>query len=83
MATTSQHLVSGYNWIVVNPNLLGGAPTVKGTRISVAQVLELLAAGMTTEELVQDYPGFPKDCIHDVLKFAAHQVGKLGTDSAA
>ena len=54
------HADLGYQWIVSHPNLLGGQPTVKGTRISVSQVLECLSIGMTSEEICEDYPGFLK-----------------------
>ena len=61
----------GYQWIVYHPALLGGKPAIKDMRISVAMVLESLAIGMTADELEEDYPGFPKECIPEVLKFAA------------
>ena len=64
----------GYKWIVCYPGLLGGKPTVKGTRISVSQVLECLSIGMTSEEISKDYPGFPKESISEILKFAANHV---------
>lgn len=65
--------IPGYTWIVYDPDLLGGKPAIKGMRISVSLVLESLAIGMTAEELADDYPGFPKECIPEVLKFAARQ----------
>ena len=43
----------GYQWVVHHPDLLGGQPTVRGTRISVSQVLEFLAVGMTPEEIAR------------------------------
>ena len=65
-----------YQWIVVNPNLLGGKPTVKGTRISVALVLQCLAEGMSAEDIASDYPGFPAEAVPEVLKFASKQTDK-------
>ena len=65
---------SGYKWIVYHPDLLGGAPTIKGTRISVSQVLECLSIGMTAQEISEDYPGFPAESVPDVLKFASEYV---------
>ena len=64
----------GYQWIVCHPDLLGGKPTVKGTRISVSQVLECLSIGMGPEEISEDYPGFPKESISEILKFASDHV---------
>lgn len=67
-------LFKGYQWIVHHPTLLGGQPTIKDTRISVAQVLECLSIGMTAQEISDDYPGLPVESIPEVLKFAAEQV---------
>ena len=64
----------GYKWVVCHPDLLGGKPTVKGTRISVSQILECLSIGMTSEEIAKDYPGFPKESVPELLKFAADHV---------
>ena len=66
-------LLPGYKWIVYDPDLLGGKPTIRGTRLSVALILEGLAQGMTPEQIAEDYPGFPVESIPDVLKFAAKQ----------
>lgn len=65
-----------YKWIVTHPDLLGGKPTIKGTRISVSMVLECLANSMTPEEIANDYPGFPIGSVSEVLKFAAAQADK-------
>ena len=43
-------------WIVADPEHRGGKPRVEGTRISVAFLLESLAAGMTIPEIVHAYP---------------------------
>jgi len=65
--------IPGYEWIVYHPDLLGGQAAIKDMRISVAMVLESLAIGMTADDLADDYPGFPKECIPEVLKYAAAQ----------
>ena len=69
-------MMKEYQWIVTNPNLLGGKPAVRGTRISVALVLQCLAEGMTPEEIASDYPGFPAEAVPEVLRFAAKQTDK-------
>jgi uncharacterized protein (DUF433 family) len=43
--------------IAVDPAILTGKPTIKGTRIAVAFLVELVAEGWTTEEIVRNYPG--------------------------
>ncbi len=73
----------GYQWIVRDADLLGGQPTVKGTRLSVSHILACLAEGMTGAEIAEDYPGFPPEALPDVLRFASKQVEKLGPGDAA
>lgn len=73
----------GYQWIVSDPDLLGGKPTIKGTRISVAQVLACLAEFMTPHEIAEDYPGFPEQAVPEALRFAAERIDKTGPDVAA
>jgi len=77
--------VAGFQWIVVDADLLGGQPTVKGTRLSVSHVLACLSEGMTGEDIARDYPGFPPECLPEVLKFAAEQLEGRGSggDAAA
>jgi uncharacterized protein (DUF433 family) len=59
-------------WIVSDPEHLGGAPRVRGTRISVALLLELLSCGMTIPEIVQEYPSLSEEAIRGVLEELAH-----------
>lgn len=69
-------VIKGYSWIVHDPDLLGGKPAIKGTRMSVALVLQCLSEGMTAEEIAEDYGNFPKECIPEVLRFAAEQIDR-------
>ena len=57
--------------IMTNPKILGGKPIIKGTRISVEFILDLLASDVTKEEILQDYPHLKKDDIQACLKYAA------------
>ncbi len=57
--------------IVINPKVMGGKPIVKGTRITVEQVLKLLAQGLSTREILSDYPHLSKEDISAVLLYAA------------
>ena len=75
--------VHGFQWIVIDADLLGGQPTVKGTRLSVSHILACLAEGMTREEIAEDYSGFPPKSLPEILKFASEQVEKFGPDAAA
>lgn len=59
--------------ITVNPTVCGGRPTVRGMRIRVKDVLDLLAAGADRSEILADYPYLEADDITAVLEFAARQ----------
>ena len=58
-------------YIEINPEKRFGKAIVKGTRISVADILNWLANGMTREEIIQDYPELSKEQINACLFFAA------------
>ena len=73
----------GFTWIVFDADLLGGKPTVKGTRISVAQVLACLAEGMSGQDISEDYEGFPPEAVPEVLRFAAQRLDEVETNVAA
>jgi uncharacterized protein (DUF433 family) len=60
-------------WIVSDPEHLGGAPRVRDTRISVALILESLAAGMSVDQIVDAYPSLTAEAIRGVLSELAHQ----------
>ena len=62
--------------VVVNPKIMGGKPIVKGTRITVEQVLKMLAQGLTTQEILKDYPHLSKDDVAAVLLYAAKVAGE-------
>jgi len=64
------------NRITYNPKIFGGKPIIKGTRISVEFVLELLASGMTSEEIIKEYPQLTKKDILAVLDYAAKTIKK-------
>ena len=59
--------------ITVDPSVCGGRPCIRGLRIRVRDVLDLLAAGATREEILEDYPYLEPDDITAVLEFAAVQ----------
>lgn len=57
--------------IEVDPNLLGGKPTIRGLRISVEQILKALAAGIPRQELLKEYPELEPEDIRAALVYAA------------
>lgn len=60
--------------ITVNPDQCGGRPCIRGMRIRVKDVLELLAAGASREEILEDYPYLEPEDITAALEFAARQL---------
>lgn len=59
--------------IVCDPKILNGKPIIKGTRISVALILQNIASGMTREEILQGYPTLTAEGLDAALDFAARQ----------
>ena len=59
--------------ITVDASLCGGRPTIRGLRIRVKDVLDLLAAGADRAEILADYPYLEADDITAVLEFASRQ----------
>lgn len=57
--------------ITVNPKILGGKPIIKGTRITVEFILELLASDVSEEDILKDYPHLTIEDIHACLRYAA------------
>ena len=62
------------DWIIYNQAILTGKPIIKGTRISVAFVLQCIASGMTIEQILSGYPSLNRAGILAALDFAARQM---------
>jgi uncharacterized protein (DUF433 family) len=60
--------------ITVSPLQMGGIPCVHGLRIPVATVVGMLAAGMTTEEILKAYPDLRSEDIREAVQYAAEAV---------
>jgi uncharacterized protein (DUF433 family) len=58
--------------IVVDPEVLAGKPVIRGTRLAVEFVLELLAAGQSEDDLLKYYPGLTREDILACLSYASH-----------
>ncbi|MBI4310958.1 MAG: DUF433 domain-containing protein [Chloroflexi bacterium] len=63
-----------YTRITVNANQMGGMPCIRGMRIPVATVVGMIAEGMTTAEILADYPELEAEDIKEALRFAAEAV---------
>ncbi|HNR24611.1 MAG TPA: DUF433 domain-containing protein [Candidatus Bipolaricaulis anaerobius] len=63
--------------ITIEPGKRGGKPCIRGLRITVQDVLEYLASGMTVEEILGDFPDLTREDIQACLAFAADRERKL------
>lgn len=69
--------------IIIDPQIRFGRPTVRGTRISVSDVLSYLAGGMTEEQILKDFPQLTREGVRACLAFAADRERRTGHTSAA
>ncbi len=63
--------------ITIEPGKRGGKPCIRGMRITVYDVLEYLASGMTNEEILADFPDLESEDIRAALLFAADRERRL------
>jgi uncharacterized protein (DUF433 family) len=70
------------NRITTNPDILSGKPVVRGMRISVEQVIKMLARGISVEDIIEEYPLLDEDDIKACLLYAANKIS-TDTDLAA
>lgn len=61
--------------ITSNPEVCHGKPTIRGLRYPVADILELLAGGMTVEEVLEDHPDLERDDVLAALEYGALATG--------
>ena len=74
------YLVMDYQRIItIEPDKRSGKPCIRGTRMTVTDVLEYLAGGMTQEELLAEFPDLAAEDIRACLAFAADRERKLAT----
>ena len=57
--------------ITIDPAIRGGKPCIKGTRITVYDILEYLAGDMSEDEILQDFPSLSRQDLRATLEFAA------------
>lgn len=65
--------MKGQARITIDPNVCGGKPCIRGMRIRVSDILSMLAAGASQDEILEDYPYLEADDISAALDFAARQ----------
>ena len=67
----TRSLMDYHSIITIEPDKRSGKPCIRGLRITVFDVLEYLASGMTTDEILLEFPDLMRDDIHACLAFAA------------
>ncbi|MGO9373109.1 MAG: DUF433 domain-containing protein [Syntrophobacteraceae bacterium] len=60
--------------ITVNPKQMGGVPCLRGLRIPVSTIVDMIADGMSTEEILGAYPDLEREDITEALRYAAQAV---------
>ena len=56
--------------IIVDPQILVGKPVIRGTRLAVELIVDLLAQGWSEEEILKNYPGLTREDLQASLKYA-------------
>jgi len=69
--------------IVITPGIRGGKPCIRGTRITIYDILEYLAGGTTESDLLRDFPDLQAEDIRACLAFAAARERRLAGSHAA
>lgn len=70
----SETLMDFIKRIVVDPKIMVGKPLIKGTRIPVDAILQRIADGMTTDDILKDYPNLTKEDIKAAVEYSASLV---------
>lgn len=68
--------------ITVEPGKCGGRPCIRGMRMRVTDILQLLSADASYEEILEDYPDLERDDILAAIAYAAHQTDHVVLQSA-
>ncbi|MBI5378662.1 MAG: DUF433 domain-containing protein [Nitrospirae bacterium] len=69
--------------ITITPGVRSGKPRIKGTRMTVYDILEYLAGGMTEAQILADFPDLTAEDLRACLAFAAARERRLASSSAA
>ena len=71
------------NRIVIDPAVRSGKPCIRGTRVTVYDILEYLAGGMTEDGILRDFPSLSREDIRAALEFAAARERKLASPTVS
>jgi uncharacterized protein (DUF433 family) len=63
-----------FQYITTNPKILGGKPIIKGTRISVEFLIELVISGASLQDIVKKYPHLKAEAVKEAFQFASYNL---------
>ena len=63
-----------FDRITVDPDKMGGVPSIRGLRVPVATVVGMVADGMGEEEILEAYPDLEREDVHEALRYASEAV---------
>ena len=67
--------------IAIDPAVRSGKPCIRGTRITVYDILEYLAGGMSEDQILRDFPALTREDVRAALEFAADRERKLAAST--
>jgi uncharacterized protein (DUF433 family) len=71
MISKQEVLMEWKNRIVIDPKILVGKPIIRGTRLAVEFIIDLLAQGWDEKDILRNYPGITREDIHACLAYAS------------
>jgi uncharacterized protein (DUF433 family) len=71
VVTQEKIMVDWKDRIYIDPAILLGKPVIKGTRLTVEFIIDLLAQGWTEEKILRNYPGISREDVHACLAYAS------------
>ena len=66
----------GFDRITFDPDVMGGRACIRGMRVTVSLIVNLVANGMSNEEIIEAYPYLERDDIREALKYTAWLAGE-------
>ncbi|MEL6805564.1 MAG: DUF433 domain-containing protein, partial [Bacteroidota bacterium] len=69
--------MTNYPHLERRADILGGKPVIKGTRISVAMILEWMASGGHVDSIAERYPQLSKEAIQEAVRYASEELGSV------
>ncbi len=63
-----------FQYITTNPKILGGKPIIKGTRISVEFLIELVISGASLQDILKKYPHLKEAAVKEAFQFASYNL---------